>query len=56
MVVRNHNDLVTHVPPILFGFHHVGELFKIGKHKKYGPITSHFPEKVFESLKEAQSK
>lgn len=29
-VFRNRQDLVTHVPPRAFGFHHVGELVKIG--------------------------
>lgn len=31
VVVRNGRDLVTHVPPALFGFRHVGKVLKIGK-------------------------
>lgn len=44
-VVRNCCDLVTHVPPVLFGFHHVGELIEIGQNGGYAPIESHYPEK-----------
>lgn len=29
-VIRNQQDIVTHVPPFLFGFKHVGEIVKIG--------------------------
>ncbi len=50
-VIRNHTDLVTHMPPILFCFRHVGTLRKIGRHAKYGPIRAHYPDKVLESLK-----
>lgn len=53
-VVRNHNDIVTHLPPFLFCFTHVGQLLKIGQKKKYGPIKSHYPDKVLESLKERE--
>lgn len=41
-VYRNKNDLVTHMPPILFGFRHVGEIVKIGKDSKCGPIGAHY--------------
>ena len=47
--VRNIPDLVTHVPPVLFGFRHVASPFKIGRRKgllrfipKYTPIRAHF--------------
>ena len=29
-VYRNKNDIVTHLPPVLFGFRHVGKMKKIG--------------------------
>lgn len=29
-VFRNQRDIVTHVPPIIFGFRHVGEMVKMG--------------------------
>ena len=52
MIIRNHTDLVTHVPPKLFGYSHVGKLVKIGKKKKYNCIKSHYPSNISESLAE----
>lgn len=52
MIIRNHTDLVTHVPPKLFGYSHVGKLVKIGKKKKYSCIKSHYPSNISESLAE----
>lgn len=52
LVIRNHTDLVTHLPPTLFGYSHVGEMLKIGKKAKYGCIKSHFPDKILKSLEE----
>ncbi len=52
-VVRNRGDIVTHVPPALFGFRHVGELLTIGKAGKYGPFRAHFPEVYQAELEEA---
>ena len=56
-VIRNKNDLVTHCPPTLFCFCHVGNLLKIGKglstkdyHKPHC-IGAHYPEAVLASLK-----
>ena len=43
-VVRNIPDLVTHVPPVLFGFWHASEVVKIGEEGKYYPIAAHYPE------------
>jgi len=40
--VRNIPDLVTHVPPMLFGFRNAGTLVKIGKTGKYSPIKAHY--------------
>lgn len=50
VVVRNGNDIVTHLPPLLFGFRHVGELRRIGKSE--GLIRDHYPEKYIEGLEE----
>lgn len=47
-VVRNGNDIVTHVPPVLFGFRHVGELVKIGE--SVGLVKDHYPERYLENL------
>lgn len=43
IVVRNGNDIVTHVPPRLFGFRHLGKVLKIGK--KIGLVKDHYPER-----------
>lgn len=37
-VIRNGNDIVTHVPPVLFGFRHVSEVVKIGQ---TNPVKDH---------------
>ena len=49
-VIRNCRDIVTHVPPILFGFRHVGNIIHIGKKAKYGPVDSHRPENYLAQL------
>ena len=53
-VIRNCKDIVTHVPPILFGFRHVGNMIHIGKHANYGPIDSHKPENYIEQLEKME--
>lgn len=47
-VLRNGWDLVTHLPPLLFGFKHVGKLTKFGKEKRC--IKAHTPQSVLEGL------
>ena len=42
--VRNLDDLVTHVPPVLFGFRHANKLIVIGKRGLYNLIDAHRPE------------
>lgn len=49
VVVRNGRDIVTHVPPALFGFRHVGEVLKIGESD--GAVLDHFPHSYIYSLK-----
>ena len=41
-VIRNIPDIVTHLPPKIFGFRNVGKLIKLGKHFKYNPIKAHY--------------
>lgn len=41
-VVRNGNDIVTHVPPALFGFRHISEMVKIGESKRKGAVKDFF--------------
>jgi predicted lipase len=48
-IVRNGADIVTHVPPRIFGFRHIGEMVKIGDSKR--PFRAHFPEEYFSNLK-----
>ncbi len=49
IVVRNGRDLVTHLPPAIFGFRHVGVVMEIGE--SLGPIKDHYPERYTEALK-----
>ena len=55
VAVRNVPDLVTHVPPALFGFKHVN-LLKVGKLGKYGPIKAHYASAYLEELKNHKTK
>lgn len=48
IVVRNNNDIVTHVPPVLFGFHHISTMLKIGK---TNPIKDHYDSEYLKNLK-----
>lgn len=41
--VRNIPDIVTHLPPALFGFRHTN-LLTIGERGKYSPIGAHYPQ------------
>lgn len=50
-VVRNGVDIVTHVPPALFGFRHISAIFEIGQDKSKGLIDDHRPENYLENLK-----
>lgn len=52
VVVRNGRDIVTHVPPVLFGFRHVGEVLKIGK--SAGGIKDHYSTRYIEALTERE--
>ncbi len=53
-VIRNCRDLVTHLPPRIFGFRHVGAMRKVGDGAKYGPIKSHYPENYLSELDKLQ--
>lgn len=50
VVVRNGRDLVTHLPPVLFGFHHICEVKTIGK--SVDPIKDHYAVEYIEALSE----
>lgn len=54
-VIRNCRDIVTHLPPAIFGFRHVGNIIHIGKKAKYGLISSHKAESYIEELQKMKS-
>lgn len=54
VVVRNGKDIVTHVPPVLFGFKHICEVLSIGE--SIGLIKDHTPERYIEALRGFQEK
>lgn len=49
-VVRNLDDLVTHLPPRSLGFCHVGNLITVGAPDRYTPIDAHRPESYLAEL------
>lgn len=59
-VIRCNCDIVTHCPPVIFGYCHVGEILKIkgdvslAPQKWYIPrcVKSHYPEVVYNGLVE----
>lgn len=53
-VIRNCRDIVTHLPPTIFGFHHVGKIIHIGKKAKYGIISSHRAESYIQELEKME--
>ena len=53
-VFRNHDDIVTHLPPVIFFFRHVGNKIRIGAGKNPGWVGAHYPNKILESLEQYQ--
>lgn len=49
-VIRNGKDIVTHLPPSLFGFHHACYVVKVGKSN--GFIKDHYKEEYQKALEE----
>lgn len=49
-VVRNGKDIVTHLPPVAFGFRHICEVVHIGKNNSKGLFDDHRDENYSESL------
>lgn len=50
-VIRNIDDIVTHLPPLFFGYNHVGKLLKIGESGRYSDTDAHRPENILIELK-----
>ncbi|MBQ7354219.1 MAG: hypothetical protein IJW62_01720 [Clostridia bacterium] len=49
-VIRNLDDLVTHLPPALLGFTHVGTVLEIGERGRYTRVDAHRPENYLTEL------
>lgn len=45
-VVRNINDIVTHLPPSILGYHHVGRMLEIGVRGRYSGVDAHREENI----------
>ena len=50
--IQNQGDVVTHLPPRLTGFCHVGVEVLIGRDGKYSAIDAHRPESYLAELEE----
>ena len=50
VIVRNIDDLVTHLPPAVFGYSHVGELLTVGEKGKYTRIEAHLAKNLAQEL------
>ena len=51
-VVKNIDDVVTHLPPRALGFRHVGRLLLIGDRGRYSRLDAHRQENYLLSLRE----
>lgn len=49
-VIRNIDDIVTHMPPAALGYRHVGKIIEIGEMGKYTPVEAHFAENILKEL------
>ena len=49
-VIRNINDIVTHLPPRILGYSHPGHLIEIGKRGKYSATDAHRSENILSEL------
>lgn len=49
-VIRNLDDAVTHLPPRILGYYHVGKLVEIGQKGNYSSVDAHRPENYISEL------
>lgn len=49
-VIRNIDDIVTHLPPAALGYIHVGKMVEIGKKGRYTPIDAHRQQNILKEL------
>ncbi len=52
-VIRNLDDIVTHLPPAALGYYHVGHLLEIGERGRYSRVDAHRPENIAAELARA---
>lgn len=55
-VIRNLDDLVTHLPPRILGYRHVGKLIEIGGYVNYSRLDAHREENYVHSLRQMSEK
>ncbi len=53
-VVRNVDDLVTHLPPRVLGYTHVGKMLEIGQKGTYSRVDAHKKENILMELVRAE--
>ncbi len=49
-VIRNIDDIVTHLPPAFLGYTHVGKLLVIGERGKYSRVEAHYAANMLTEL------
>lgn len=60
-IIRNNNDIVTHCPPSIFCYCHVGNIIQIHgdlsqvKNRLPKCIKSHYPQSVYDGLKDIEN-
>ena len=54
-VVRNLDDLVTHLPPVWLGYYHVGRVLEIGARGRYSSVDAHRAENLLTELRAYES-
>ncbi len=55
-MVRNIDDTVTHLPPRVLGYRHVGNMIEIGRSGKYTGFDAHRAENYISELKNAANR
>ncbi len=50
LVIRNTDDIVTHLPPAFLGYRHVSRILTIGSAGKYSRIEAHRSENILKEL------
>lgn len=55
-VIKNIEDIVTHLPPAFLGYTHVGNMLLIGEKSKYSAVSAHYEQNYLAELEELQTK